>query len=195
MSVSISLSLYPSIHLYIYMNYVYVYINIYVLYVCISVYMSICIYNNKHTRTHAHAHAHISCAYACAYATSKRVGVGDRGHVLSCTCVFVCLSFFSACVWVVYLCIKRPHERWMRVSACECDLVRSAVDSAAVSTIAKDSKAKSDSRSDSRADRPRRYRPVRSARRHMCGSRRCRACVPRDSARRAVVFLCDGTLA
>jgi hypothetical protein len=53
------------------------------------------------------------------------------------------------------------------------DWIRSAFDAAAVSTNAKDSKAEPDSRPDSRADRPRRYRPVRSAQPHACalGSR------------------------
>ena len=58
---------------------------------------------------------------------------------------------------------KRPRERRMRVSACECDSIRSAFDSAAVGRT-----AKTDSRPDSRADRPRRYRLVCSAQRHAC---------------------------
>ncbi len=85
--------------------------------------------------------------------------------------VRVFVFFFGVCVAELSPCIKRLHERRMR----------SAV--AAVSSNAEGSKAEPYSRSDSRADRPRWYRPVRSARLRMCGSRWRRASVrARDSA-------------
>ncbi len=76
------------------------------------------------------------------------------------------------------------------------DSMRSAFDSAAVSTNAKDSKAQPDSRSDSRAGRPRRYRPVRSSSAAHMQQPLVPCLCAHDSVRRAVVFLCalcDGT--
>ena len=70
--------------------------------------------------------------------------------------MYICCQYLS-----LYLFIKHPQDRRMRVSACACDSVRSDFDSAAVSSNAKGSAARIDSRSDSRADRPRRYRPLR----------------------------------
>jgi hypothetical protein len=115
---------------------------------------------------------------------------GLRGVLVLGVCACVCPSL-SACGWMggLYLCINRSQERRMRVSACACDSVRSAVDSAAVSSNAKDSKAITDSRSDPRAGRPRRYRPVRSARLRMRSSRLV-SCVRTTLRADAVVFLC-----
>ncbi len=95
-----------------------------------------------------------ACAFGCACAYAYAFSVRVLGIV--CMCVGVCLPVsFSVrgCVVCIYA-LNRPQERRMRMSASACDSMRSAFDSAAVSTNAKDSKATTDSR----AGRPRRYR-------------------------------------
>ncbi len=114
-------------------------------------------------------------------------------HVSICpsVCPSLCLSIWLSVYLCIYLslCIHLSISIFIslhqtparmpdaRVRVCmRFDSIHSAFGSAAVSTNAKGSKAQTDSRSDSRADRPRRYRVVHSAGRHMCSSRRCRAC-------------------
>jgi hypothetical protein len=94
--------------------------------------------------------------------------------------LFRSINVYQFVALVLHLCVR------VRKTVQAIDSIRSAVDSAAVSTNATDSMATTDSR----AGRPRWYRPVRSAQLHAC------ALGSRATLRGAVVFcaLCSMAL-